>query len=64
MPRFTITETVTEKHEVDADSAQEALDIWLIHGSDSDQVSDEYSASVESRVVTDENGVEQEVEDH
>lgn len=56
MPRFTIVELVVETHHVDAASAQEALDIWLQHGSDHPAVVSEVQISVEEREVYDEAG--------
>jgi hypothetical protein len=64
MPQFIIIETIVEQHCVDAPTAQEALDIWLAHGTDHPAVSGEKQLSVEEREVYDANGELCEVEDH
>jgi hypothetical protein len=56
MPKFTIIEQLTERREVEADTAQEALEIWLTHGTEHPGVADEYEVSVEERWVESERG--------
>lgn len=56
MPKFKIHEEITEIHTVEADTAQEALEIWLNSGTDADCVADELELSVNERWVEDEDG--------
>lgn len=61
MPKFVIVEILREEREVEADSAQDALDLWLIHG-ETPGVGPA-SADVKERWVEDANGKVCEVED-
>lgn len=61
MPKFWITEMVQEERLVEADTAQDALDLWLSAGDAA--VVDGPFTSVESRSVATEAGEDCEVED-
>ena len=54
--KFKIVETVTDTRFVEANSAQEALELWLTHGTDHPAVKDESCAGVDERDVYDEDG--------
>lgn len=63
MPRFRIVEKVTEYHWVNADTAQEALSLYLNKGSEDAAVEDEFYCEVEDRHIEDETGAVCDVED-
>jgi len=63
VPKFTIIEKVTEKRIVEAETAQDALDIYLANGSDHPAVENEFEAGVDERWVENEDGDVEDVED-
>lgn len=65
MPKFTIIEIVREEREIEADTAQDALDAWLNAGDEAMNVgSKEPYTQVDERWVEDENGRDCQVEDN
>jgi hypothetical protein len=58
MPKYTIVETIVERREVEADTAQAALDAWLIGGTPV-----EHTIEVTERYVEDADGNECETEE-
>lgn len=57
MPKFTIVEIIREEREIEADTAQDALDAWLNAGDEAMNVgSKEPYVQVDERWVEDEDG--------
>lgn len=61
MPKFTIVEIVREESEIEADTAQDALDIYINHGLP--KGSETKFVSVDERWVEDADGEECETEE-
>jgi len=63
MPRFTIVQKIEERFVVTADTAQDALELFLSRGRDDPDVEDLSCAGVDERWVEDDDGNHCDVEE-